>query len=105
MSTYAIVYTTMPSVDEAKKLARHLVKERLAACVNIHENWTSVYEWEGEILEENEAVLLVQTRVDMADKVMTDIRKHHTCDVASLYSMTVDKGDDAYMAWIDRHLL
>tara|TARA_R110000868_G_scaffold189695_2_gene433053 strand:- start:100873 stop:101190 length:318 start_codon:yes stop_codon:yes gene_type:complete len=105
MSSYAVVFTTMPDKSKAKDLAKYLVTNKLAACVNILQNATSVYEWEGELVEESETVLIVKTRTDMVEKVMIDIRHHHPYEIPALYSFTVDKGDEGYMSWVDKQLL
>ncbi|PPR19055.1 MAG: Divalent-cation tolerance protein CutA [Proteobacteria bacterium] len=105
MSSYSIIYTTLDEKDEAKKLAKHLVENKFAACVNMHKKVTSFYMWEGELKEEKEIVLLVKTRTDMVEKVMFEIKHHHPYDIPALYSFSIDKGDTQYLSWVDQQLI
>lgn len=105
MSSYSIVYTTLDNNSDAQNLAKYLVKNKLAACVNVHQKATSYYMWEGELKEEAELVLLAKTRTDMVQKVMVEIKHHHSYDVPALYSFPIDKGDAEYLSWVDQQLL
>jgi periplasmic divalent cation tolerance protein len=93
MSSYSVVYTTVDSAKLADEVAEHLVKERLAACVNMHKSEMSVYMWEGALKKEKETVLLIKTRTDMVEKVMAEIKHLHTYAVPTLYSFLIDQGD------------
>uniref|UniRef100_A0A0C9RMW9 Cuta_2 protein n=1 Tax=Fopius arisanus TaxID=64838 RepID=A0A0C9RMW9_9HYME len=61
---YSVAYVTVPSDEIAKKLAHGIVKSQLAACVNIIPQVKSVYEWKGEVNEENELLLMIKTRTE-----------------------------------------
>jgi periplasmic divalent cation tolerance protein len=58
---YIVVLITAPSMDDARRIARALVEERFAACVNMVPECRSVYRWEGEVVEESEAIMIVKT--------------------------------------------
>ncbi|MEK7246423.1 MAG: divalent-cation tolerance protein CutA, partial [Pseudomonadota bacterium] len=62
-----LVYVTASSKDEALKIARTLVEERLAACANVFQPITSIYWWEGKLHEEGETSFILKTRADLVD--------------------------------------
>ena len=56
-----LIYTTFETVEDAKSVGRILVESRLAACVNIIPSMTSIYEWQGQLQEAGEAVMIIKT--------------------------------------------
>ncbi|MDY7081668.1 MAG: divalent-cation tolerance protein CutA [Halobacteria archaeon] len=91
------VYTTAPE-GEARQLARSLVEEQLAACVNLHDI-DSVYRWEGEIVEEGEVALDVKTAVeyDALEERLVDM---HPYDVPPVLRFEPDEVNDEYDDWV-----
>ena len=77
MTPVRIVLCTIDSADAARKLARRLVQDRLAACVNIIENVTSVYKWEGRIEEDAELLLVIKTQDSRLQELMDRISEIH----------------------------
>ncbi|XP_065865814.1 protein CutA, chloroplastic-like isoform X2 [Euphorbia lathyris] len=65
-----VVYVTVPNRDAGKKLAESIVKEKLAACVNIVPGIESVYEWEGKIQRDSEELLIIKTRQSLLEAVI-----------------------------------
>ena len=72
-----MVYITTPTKTVAKELGRLLLENRLAACVNILDGMESMYWWKGELVEEQECVLLVKTHYSRIKKLTTLVNKHH----------------------------
>jgi periplasmic divalent cation tolerance protein len=72
------VYITAASGDEAHRIARALVEERLAACVNMLDGMTSVYRWNGAVEQASEVVLIAKTRADRFDRLAARIRELHS---------------------------
>ncbi len=93
-----VIFCTTPNMKEAKNIARVLVQEKRAACVNIIPGLVSVYEWEGKIVEDNEVLLVIKTQE--FDKVATRIKELHSYEVPEIISFEVDKADEAYAAWV-----
>ena len=93
-----VVLSTAPNYQEAKTIAKALVEEKRAACVNIIPNLTSVYEWEGEIVEDSEVLLVI--KAEEFDKVAMRIRELHSYEVPEIISFAVDKADTAYARWV-----
>ena len=100
MTPVRIVFCTIDSAEAARKLARRLVQDRLAACVNIIENVTSVYKWEGRIEEDAELLLVIKTRDSRLQNLMDRIAELHPYDVPEILSWPVRKGSKAYLDWV-----
>ena len=77
-------YITCENVDEAEKIARVLLNERLIACANIVDNISSLYRWKGKIEESNEALLIVKSESGRIDKIIEKVKKLHSYDVPSI---------------------
>ncbi len=88
------------TVDEAPELARRLVREELAACVNIISGVTSVYRWEGECCEDEEATLLIKTTDDSYDEFKEALRSYHSYEVPEIVAVEPRDVDDAYAGWV-----
>jgi len=97
-----MIYVTAPSRDEAMKIARTLVAEKLAACANVLGEATSVYRWQGEMEEAQEFVLIAKTRGDLAEAALTRIKALHGYAVPCAVTYDMAKGLPDYLAWIDR---
>jgi periplasmic divalent cation tolerance protein len=100
MTPVRIVFCTIDSADAARKLARRLVQDRLAACVNIIENVTSVYKWEDRIEEDAELLLVIKTQDSRLQELMDRISEIHPYDVPEILSWPVQKGSKAYLEWV-----
>jgi periplasmic divalent cation tolerance protein len=100
-AAHCMLYVTAGSRDEALKIGRVLVTEKLAACANVLGEATSIYRWQGKIEEAQETVLIAKTRKGLADKALKRIQELHSYDVPCgvVYDMTA--GLPAYLAWID----
>ena len=97
---YCVVVTTTANREDAEVLARHLLAERLAACIQISAI-DSFYVWKGEIAREGEALLQVKTRADLYEKVEAAIRSQHKYEVPEILALPVLAGSAPYLRWID----
>ncbi len=93
-----VILSTAANSEEAKKIARHLVHERLAACINIVPKITSIYEWKGEIVEDSEVLLIIKA-ADFA-KVEEAIKQLHSYEVPEIISFEIDEGSREYLEWM-----
>ena len=91
---------TVGSEDNAGLIARSLVEEKLAACVNVVPKVQSIYSWKGEIVEDNELLLLIKTRGQMYTQVEARIRALHTYEVPEIIAFDITKGSKDYLDWI-----
>jgi len=94
------VHITAPSRDQAAEIARQLVEDRLAACVNIVGGMRSVYRWEGKIHEDEEVLCLVKTRPELLDALTARVRALHPYDVPEILAFEVADGTADYLAWL-----
>ncbi len=98
--SYCLVYTLTDNIDEAKKIANALVKEKLAACCNIIHNLTSVYEWKDEICEDSEILILAKTKKSLFEEVKNSIRKNHSYELPAIIMLPIETGLKDFLNWI-----
>jgi periplasmic divalent cation tolerance protein len=101
---FQLVLTTCPDEQIAKVIAEHIVKERLAACVNILPNITSIYHWQNELQCDNEVQLLIKTNSEKFSLLNTRINELHPYDVVEVIALNIQQGDNQYLNWINECL-
>lgn len=101
MSSYKIIYTTITNLTEAQNLANKVVKAKLAACANIIPGVLSVYEWEGEVKNDAECVVIFKTRVGQVDDLEMFIKSEHPYEVPAILGIDLSSVDADYREWLD----
>jgi periplasmic divalent cation tolerance protein len=96
MERVVLVYTTYPSLVEAEKAGEGIVRERLAACVNILPGMV----WEGKIERGQEAVMFIKTRASFSDRVRKAIKASHPYSTPAILVIPVEMVEDTYLRWI-----
>lgn len=96
-----VVLITAPDEAIARELARALVEERLAACVNLVPGITSLYRWDGALCEDAEWLLLVKTRARHLADLATRVRALHPYDVPELVALEPAAVEASYLAWLE----
>ena len=104
MTDKRIVLSTAGSEEEARKIARHLVENRLAACVNLVPRIESIYRWEGKLEENREWLLLIKTDVEKLSNVRDAIAELHSYDLPECISIAIDGGSSEYLNWLKQSL-
>lgn len=104
MTDKIVVFSTCNSSQEAQKLARALVEERLAACVSIVPGLQSIYRWRGQIESSSEYLLMIKTRRDLMPSLRAAFERLHSYEVPELLALSVIDGAPAYLEWLDREL-
>jgi periplasmic divalent cation tolerance protein len=94
------ILTTTGTEEQALSLARALVAERLAACVNIIGPVRSVYRWRDAIEDDREFLLLIKTRATLYMKVERRVRELHTYEVPEVIALSLDRGSPPYVQWL-----
>src|SRR5215218_6172408 len=95
-----VVLTTTPDAEEAERLARIIVTDKLAACVQILSKMTSVYFWEGRVNSEQEHLLLIKTLEEKFDALSEFIQKNHSYDVPEIIAINAEKVSEGYLNWV-----
>lgn len=96
----ALVMTTVETSDDGEKLARLLVDQSLAACVQIDGPIISHYRWAGKIQRAEEFRLMIKTSRAAWPAVKQDLAKHHPYDEPEIIMLTIDEASDGYRDWV-----
>ena len=96
-----IVFTNAPDRDVALKIARALIERKLAACVNILAECTSVYRWQGKIETAGEVPLLIKTRAAIYDDVEAAIKSLHPYELPEIIAVPIERGLPEYLEWVN----
>jgi len=95
-----VVLVTAPGPEEAARLARVLVEERLAACGNVLPGLRSIYRWEGKVREEGEALLLLKTTRARFAALRDRLLALHPYEVPEVLALPVEAGAERYLGWV-----
>ena len=99
------VYATFASDEEARRIARQLVEERLAACANILAPCHSIYRWQGRVEEASEVPVIFKTRTDAAGRLVERIRALHSYDVPAAVVWPIADAVPDYARWVVEEVL
>lgn len=97
---FIVVLITTGSCEEAMKIARALVEEKLAACVNIVPEVFSCYWWEGKVQEDKEALLIVKTTASAFPALEGRVRELHSYTVPEIIALPIKEGFKGYLDWL-----
>ncbi len=95
-----LVLTNLPDLAAARKLAKLLVEQRLAACVNVLAQCSSVYRWRGRIETASEVPVLIKTVASRYPRIEAAIRANHPYELPEIVSVPVVAGLGEYLCWI-----
>jgi periplasmic divalent cation tolerance protein len=101
MAEPIIVLVTCASEEEALKIARSLVEDRLAACVNLLSPVRSIYRWEGKIWDEREWLLIIKTQKQKFSKLGKKVKSLHSYSVPEIIGLPIIEGASSYLKWIE----
>ena len=96
------VYMTAGSIEEAKSIGQILVGQNLAACVNLFENMTSIYNWEDKLEEGHEVVMIAKTRRALMAELIETVKSHHSYDIPCILELPIQGGNPDFLNWIER---
>ena len=99
-----MVYVTAGSPAEGEHLARVLVEERLAACVNRIAPVQSVYRWQGKVEQSEEQLLIIKTRKALFTTLGKRVRELHSYSVPEIIALPIIDGSDDYLQWLDEQV-
>jgi periplasmic divalent cation tolerance protein len=96
-----IVFVTASKEEEAVAIARVLVEERLAGCVNIVGGVRSIYRWEGNLEDDREVLMIVKTRRELFPLLEKRVKELHSYTVPEIIALPVAEGSLDYLAWLE----
>lgn len=96
-----VVFITAASEEEAVKIARALVEEKLAGCVNIIRNIRSIYSWQGKIEDEPEVLMVAKTRRGNFKTLSKTVKELHSYTVPEIIAIPIVKGSKEYLKWLE----
>ncbi len=94
-----LIYSVCRDKEEAQTIGRKLLEERIAACVNIFPI-ESLYWWQGELVHDSEAVMIVKTRRGWFQRVAERIAQLHSYSVPAVFSLPVEHVRESYLRWL-----
>jgi periplasmic divalent cation tolerance protein len=104
MTEALIAFTSFATEEEAARVARVLVEERLVACANLLPGARSIFRWKGEVQDAAEVVVLLKTRKQDWTALLSRLHDLHSYEVPELIAVRVAAGAPGYMAWLEEQL-
>jgi periplasmic divalent cation tolerance protein len=99
--SHIVVFVTVGSAEEAARIGRAVVDERLAACANLVPAVASTYWWQGSVEQADEVLLILKTRQELLEAVTARVRSLHSYTIPEVIALPIVAGNPAYLAWID----
>ncbi len=99
---FSLIYVTAGSMDEARRIGKTLVEERLVACVNLIPGMSSIYWWNGALQEDQEAILIAKTRSDLVPAIVERVKATHSYDCPCVLALPIDAGNPGFLEWIQK---
>jgi len=98
---HIIIFVTAANKKEAKIIAESLIREKLAACVNIVAKVDSLFWWKQSIERAAEILLIIKSRRDKFSRIVKLVKKLHSYQVPEIIALPIIAGDKKYLRWID----
>jgi periplasmic divalent cation tolerance protein len=99
-----IVLVTTSNKQEAEKIARSLLEEKLIACANIIGPVHSLFWWQGKIETAQEHLILMKTRKDLFEKLSEMVEALHSYEIPEIIAIPITEGFKPYLEWLDKSL-
>ncbi len=98
--SYVVVIITTPHKEEAVKIVRSLLKEKLIACANILGPVSSLFWWQGKIDEENEFLVFMKSNKSLFKRLSERVTEIHSYDVPEIIALPIIEGSPPYLDWL-----
>ncbi|WP_375793908.1 divalent-cation tolerance protein CutA [Chlamydia sp. 12-01] len=98
--TPIIIFTQLPSQEEADRISHTLVTQKLAACIHVFPKGKSTYMWEGKLYISEEYQMQIKTRSTQFSAVSEIIQSQCSYDIPEIISVRIDDGNDRYLQWL-----
>ena len=100
-----LIYVTAKDRTEARRIGRHLVESRLAACVNILDQMNSMYIWQGEFQDDQEAVLIAKTTKEKVQELIGAVKERHSYEVPCIVALPIADGSPDFLKWVSGQVI
>lgn len=100
-----VVFITVSGEEEGRNIARLLVGERKAACVNVLPGVDSVFWWKAKLDSEQESLLIVKTKAALFPEVVDLVKSAHSYEVPEIIALPIVAGNEDYLEWLDRECM
>jgi periplasmic divalent cation tolerance protein len=104
MTDFIQVFITINDRAKAKEIAEKLLDKSLAACVQIIGPLTSLYKWEGKLIEDQEWLLIAKSNKTHYPELEKQVKAIHVYEVPEILTVTVENGNEDYLNWLNREL-
>lgn len=104
MTDKVVVYTTCGNITEAESIARNLINNRLAACVNVVPGLLSYYRWQGKVENDAELLLMIKTAGSLIDEVRNALETLHSYDLPEMIVLPIIGGSQNYLEWLEQEV-
>ena len=101
---FCVVFVTASGPTEAEKISKALLKEKLAACVNIVRGVRSRYWWKGKIEKASESLIMIKTRKSKVPRLIRKVKKIHSYAVPEVIALPILQGNSDYLLWVGQSL-
>lgn len=101
MTDKVVILVTAGSLRQARKIARRLVEQKLAACVNITPPVQSVYRWEGKVETAKEFLLVIKSTRELFDPIKAEVLKLHSYATPEIICLPIVDGSAEYLRWLE----
>jgi len=101
---HIVIFITVPNKKEANKIAKHLIKNRLAACVNIIDKIESVFWWQGKIDKAREVLLIIKSQKSKLTRIIKLVKSLHSYEVPEIIALPLIAGYKPYLDWLDESI-
>ena len=99
---YIVIFITASNSEEAHKIAKVLLSQRKAACVNIVSEISSLFWWQDKLDSAQESLLIVKTKASLLDQIVTLVKEVHSYEVPEIIALPIIGGNQDYLEWIDK---
>ena len=103
-SAYIVLFVTASNSEEAHKIAKVLLSQRKAACVNIVSGISSLFWWQDKLDSAQESLLIVKTKASLLNQIVTLVREIHSYEVPEIIALPIIGGNQDYLEWIDKEV-
>ena len=99
-----LIMTSFAKLEEAQTLAKECLAMNMIACANIIPNAISLYQWQNELIEDQECLVIMKTLTHQTKSVKDYLIAHHTYDIPEFITLPVSETTDAYLSWIQKEI-